>query len=146
MSKAFDSADHQILLHKMQNVCTLTSALKILDGLTATSQNNVYQVVWSHSSLSDPLPAECGVPQRSILSRRPIILHKLCVNDLEEVPLEKEWVLLYRMLCRQYKIVCFFPLTQLPTDCPRNKWRSPAGTQLVLQKSAITESRLVTQN
>ena len=72
MSKAFDSIDHQILLHKMQNVCTLT-ALKILDGLTATSQNNVYQVVWSHSSLSDPLPAECGVPQCSILSRRPII-------------------------------------------------------------------------
>ena len=73
MSKAFDSIENQILLHKMQNVCTLTSALKILDGLTATSQNNVYQVVWSHSSLSDPLPAECGVPQRSILSRRPII-------------------------------------------------------------------------
>ena len=88
----------------------MTSALKWFNGYLT----NIYQVVWIHSSLSDPMPVECGVPQRSILSRRPIISHKLCVlcvNDLEEVPLKKEWVLLYRMLCRQYKIVCFFPLT-----------------------------------
>ena len=71
MSEAFDSIDHQILLHKMQNVRTLTSALKWFNSYLT----NVYQVVnvWIHSSLSDPMPVECAVPQRSILSRRPII-------------------------------------------------------------------------
>ena len=41
MSKAFDSIDHQILLHKMQNVRTLTSALKWFNSYLT----NVYQVV-----------------------------------------------------------------------------------------------------
>ena len=41
MSKAFDSVDHQILLHKMQNVRTLTSTLKWFNSYLT----NVYQVV-----------------------------------------------------------------------------------------------------
>ena len=63
MSKAFDSVEHQILLRKIQSVGASTSALKWFNSYLT----NRYQVVRIHSSVSDPLPVECGVPQGSIL-------------------------------------------------------------------------------
>ena len=63
MSKAFDSVDNQILLRKIQSVGASTSTLKWSNSYLT----NKYQVVRIHSSVSDPLPVECGVPQGSIL-------------------------------------------------------------------------------
>ena len=58
MSKAFDSVDHQILLRKIQSIGASTSALKWFNSYLT----NRYQVVRIHSSVSDSLPVECGVP------------------------------------------------------------------------------------
>ena len=71
MSKALDIVDHQILLRKIQSVCTSTSALKWFNSYLT----NRYQVVRIHSSVSDPIPVEYGVPQGSILG--PLVF-KIC--------------------------------------------------------------------
>ena len=78
MSKAFDSVDHQILLRKLQDVGTSTSALQWFNSYLTIR----YQVVWIHSSVSDPIPVEYEVPQGSILGP----LFSIYVNDLPEAP------------------------------------------------------------
>ena len=78
MSKAFDSVDHQILLRKIQSVGASTSALKWFNSYLTSR----YQVVRIHSSVSDPLPVECGVPYGSILGP---LSFSIYVNDLPEV-------------------------------------------------------------
>jgi len=93
MSKAFDSVDHQILLRKIQSVGASTSALKWFNSYLT----NRYQIVRIHSSVSDPLPVECGVPQGSILGP---LLFSIYVNDLPEVP-------------RHYSTECYVDDTKL---------------------------------
>ena len=63
MSKAFDSVDHQILLRKLQDVRVSISVLQWFKSYLT----NRYQVVRIHSSVSNPIPIEYGVPQGSIL-------------------------------------------------------------------------------
>ena len=60
MSKA---VDHQISLCNLQCTGTSTSVPKWFNRYVTDR----YQVEWIHSSVSDPLPVECGVTQGSIL-------------------------------------------------------------------------------
>ena len=109
-SKAFDSFDHQILFRKIQRVGASTSAIKWFNSYLT----NRYQVVRIHSSVSDPLPVECCVPQGSIPGP---LLFSIYLNDLPEVP-------------RQCSTECYVDDTKLfvslnlhdsQTDCPRNE-------------------------
>ena len=117
---------------KIQSIGALTDARKWFFNSYLT---NRYQVVQIHGAVSDPLPAECGVTEGSILGP---ILFSIYVNDLPEVPLH------YSTECYDDNtriLFCFFPFKQLPMDRPRNERITPAGAQLLLWKSAITESR-----
>lgn len=78
-SKAFDSLDHGILLLKLQDIGVSSAALRWLSSYLS----NRFQAVLINSELSDRLPIQSGVSQRSILGP---ILFSIYVNDLPSIP------------------------------------------------------------
>ena len=110
MSKAFDSVDHQILLRKIQRVGASTSGIKWFNSYLT----NRYQVVRIHSSVSDPLPVECCVPQGSILGP---LLFSIYLNNLPEVPRQRST----ECYVDDTKLFVSLNLHDSQTDCPRNE-------------------------
>ena len=78
LSKAFDTLDHQILLHKLSYYGFHGISLELIKSYLL----NRTQYVDYDGSISDSLPITCGVPQGSILGPLFFIIY---VNDLPYV-------------------------------------------------------------
>ena len=79
MSKAFDSVNHETLILKLQDV----GASNLVLQWFCSYLNDRRQVVRIHSTLSEPLPINCGVPQGSILGP---LLFSIYTNDVPLAP------------------------------------------------------------
>ena len=75
MSKAPDSANHGVLLAKLQDIGAPSTVIEW--GRSYLSSR--YQAVKINTTLSDRLPASCGVPHGSILGP---LLFNIYMNDL----------------------------------------------------------------
>lgn len=77
LSKAFDTLDHQILLHKLKYYGINCKAIELLESYL----NNRSQQVQYNETISQSLMIKCGVPQGSILGPLMFIVY---INDMTE--------------------------------------------------------------
>jgi len=75
MTKAFDTLDHNILLHKLKYYGIRNKALALFNSY----MTNRYQYIVLNNSKSDLLPIKTGVPQGSILGPLLFIIY---INDI----------------------------------------------------------------